>query len=263
MSSDGPTKVDVALDEIILGEDGAGPEPGPPPPTPLDVPPPKKDSMRAKADPAKKRNKMTLRIPDDEVSRPNLPAGTPAGGVAAVVLEAARSPSTPDAGPTALPPVAPVPGGAPGAPTTLTARSPVSPDDTVEIPPERPVKPPSPGVDVAHDPGWTPFEPPVAERRTDPDLVPAPAPALFPESEEIPIDTELGSEDGLMAAPSLSDLATSPRLPTVQDSQEIRIEEGDRVSDVGDAPEIDVDDLVSVESLPKPPAGAPLPPRVS
>ena len=65
MSSDGPTKVDVALDEIILGEDGAGPEPGPPPPTPLDVPPPKKDSMRAKADPAKKRNKMTLRIPDD------------------------------------------------------------------------------------------------------------------------------------------------------------------------------------------------------
>ena len=49
------------------------------------------------ADPAKdarKRQKLTLRIPDDEVSRPQLPATTPMGGVPAV--SASRPPSRPD-----------------------------------------------------------------------------------------------------------------------------------------------------------------------
>src|SRR5438128_180000 len=103
MSGDGPTKDTLAaapevepLDEIILGEDDetnevpvAPPRPPPraansEPPRPPPTRPRKQDAKSAKAVPEaresspppqkdRKRSKLTLRIPDDEVSRPQLP----------------------------------------------------------------------------------------------------------------------------------------------------------------------------------------------
>ena len=96
------------LDDIILGDDDPADAPPPvitkpsSPPPPLQrgklpevgtAPPPpmRKDrsSSRVEAAPdaareakdtqGRKRAKMTLRIPDDEISRPNLPATTPIG----------------------------------------------------------------------------------------------------------------------------------------------------------------------------------------
>ena len=69
----------------------------PPPADSPSKPPPKKPSsgkMKAAAESSgdtKKRAKMTLRIPDDEVSRPQLPATTPMGGVPAVSTSASGS----------------------------------------------------------------------------------------------------------------------------------------------------------------------------
>jgi SAM-dependent methyltransferase len=133
--------------------------------------------------------------------------------------------------------------------------------------------PPTPalGIDPTSDPGWTPFQPPVAERdvgsiRPMPivnvigDDVPlnggtvldqhevnnsAPGPSSQPPvSDEIPVDTDLSE------IPSSDEMAaTHPRLPL--DSEEIRIEEGDRASETGEV-EVAPEDLVSVESLPSP-----------
>src|SRR3954447_17355954 len=85
---------------------------------------------------AKKRSKMTLRIPDDEVSRPQLPdARTPMGGVPEV--SAHRPPSDPELEPLR-----------PQRIISLDAPSPAprdfSADDTLELP-ER--EPRGPGVD--------------------------------------------------------------------------------------------------------------------
>ncbi|HVH45630.1 MAG TPA: hypothetical protein VM925_24920, partial [Labilithrix sp.] len=110
------------MDDIILGDDEPIDLPppvvtkpsSPPPPlqrpkpaerpsAPLPAPsaPPRRNSNRIKAvaapdstPPGRKRAKMTLRIPDDEVSRPTLPALTPDGGVAAV--GPSRPPSSPE-----------------------------------------------------------------------------------------------------------------------------------------------------------------------
>ncbi len=128
--SDGPTKVAppeaVPLDDIILGEDDRTVPAAPPvpPKRPTAPPLPSSPSNRPPSDPSldrtvrnldrgsgpppalpseppkdpskdtRKRQKLTLRIPDDEVSRPQLPATTPMGGVPAV--SPSRPPSRPD-----------------------------------------------------------------------------------------------------------------------------------------------------------------------
>ena len=51
---------------------------------------------------ARKRQKLTLRIPDDEVSRPQLPATTPMGGIPALGVSPSRPPSAPDFDKTAV-----------------------------------------------------------------------------------------------------------------------------------------------------------------
>lgn len=322
--SDGPTKAappeGLALDDIILGEDDrtvpAAPmkrqtAPPPPPVRPGSDPDAGTRVDRASARPAasdappkdgkdtRKRQKMTLRIPDDEVSRPQLPATTPAGGVPAVVekpkrpdLERPRM----DAEATAVMPMRPMP--------IVQVNANPPPDDTLELPTidgarvaalldSEPRQ--AAGIDATHEPGWTPYQPPVAERspaapdiggarivtrgedaaaaaaraaamrdgrtivdsgerhfQVDPSLdapTQVKAPSVPPPvSEEIPIDTD----DEPISRDDTPDDATVPRLPRPLDSEEIRVEEGERHTDPGNIPEVDPDDLVSVESLPRP-----------
>lgn len=279
MSGDGPGKVApgeaVPLDEIILGEEltddaATAPTPpvrtgsGPPPPVTRSAPPPPPDrgSVRPSSAPKgeKKRAKMTLRIPDDEVSRPQLPATTPTGGVP--VATAARAGSQPEEAPP--PPVHALPDVDPSA------------DDTLELPADELTDRittldllAAPGVDNTQEPGWTPYQPPVEPRRDEAtngnshaahaahpiadslaDLESADDLAS-PMSEEIPIEMEEPASDRGRA----EELVTRPRLPATLDSDElgdIRVEVPERTTDPEVAPEVAPEDLVSVESIPSP-----------
>ncbi|MFO0740875.1 MAG: methyltransferase domain-containing protein [Labilithrix sp.] len=279
--SDGPSKIAPKaepLDEIILGDDEHVPPPKPPPATPskpppirskppdrnsappyFPAPPPpsreKRSSGRVRAaasdvgadgerdSQARKRAKMTLRIPDDEVARPQDEITLP------LVARTMTGPPPPH----------------------------LSADDTLELPSdelrarsaaalsaltqtdELPVAPqaqPAAGVDVSKEAGWTPDTPqvikptPSVEGATSlPVTDGSPAPAPFPSSEEIPVAVDLGLAN--------DDPGTSPRLP--MDSEEIRIETdtGDRLSviETGEV-EINPDDLMAVDAVsavPQPP----------
>jgi SAM-dependent methyltransferase len=319
-----------ALDDIILGEDDQTmPLPNAParpssgaPPTTKDVDaltkaieagaggarpsaervPEDRPSQRARssnrvkaADPTKetrKRQKLTLRIPDDEVSRPQLPATTPMGGVP--VVSPSRPPSRPDYHEEVA-----VQDRAPLQPSRIISIG--SADDTLELPAadleargggigggDGPARRAS-GIDDTHETGWTPYQPMVADgaaaalaaakagkhrdpartmidepgmgamasmiadarsaeearvRRGDADEPPASV------SEDIPIDTD---DDEPLARDRSDELVTNPRLPAAYDSEEIRIDEGERRTDPGEVTdEIDAEDLVSVESIPSP-----------
>lgn len=240
----------------------------PPPAAAADKPKRPSSSKNKAVDPVaekeKKRAKMTLRIPDDEVSRPQLPATTPMGGVPAVT-SAAVSPSKPP------PPIVDDRFDPPPIqPQRIIAAG--GADDTVELPAEEvrarmaaftnETSARALGIDPSDERGWTPYQPSVIEAA---EVAPATTRnggativdtrerlSSAPPSEEIPIDTDDVPD------PSSDDLATRPRLPDGPDSEEIKIEEGDRVSDPADAPELDAEDLLSVESLPKPgAAGSP------
>jgi SAM-dependent methyltransferase len=258
-----------------------------------------RSSNRVKAvdDPTKdsrKRQKMTLRIPDDEVSRPQLPVTTPMGGVPA--LGQSRPPSAPE-----LEDAVPMP---------LTANRIISigsDDDTLELPraelaargatigePRR-----AAGIDATQESGWTPYQPTVADRVADRgadvggarivsrgghDAAAAAAkaalfrdpahtmidepgmgamasmmtrdetPSVPPVSEDIPIDTD---EEEPALADRFDELATSPRLPAAPDSEEIKVDDGERHTDPGEVPEVAPEDLVSVESIPGSPHSPP------
>jgi SAM-dependent methyltransferase len=109
----------------------------------------------------RKRAKMTLRIPDDEISRPQIPVATPAGGVpiASAHVEERELPMA-YTGP-------PPPQRAVG----------YSADDTLELPQDetrarlnaltaagglKAVA--AAGIDPGNEPGWTPFQPHVADQ---------------------------------------------------------------------------------------------------
>ncbi len=257
---------------------------------------------------ARKRQKQTLRIPDDEVSRPQLPATTPAGGIPALGASPSRPPSAPDFDKTHVMPVqtaealhaaqalhAPTPLHASSPPQALKAPQALqanriisigSAEDTLELPAldlaargaamgDGVSAAAAPGVDNSQEAGWTPYQPQVADRAA------AQAPPLMtretartmidepgmgaarstrderasvpPLSEEIPIDTD-EEEEALLVHDRSDELQTSPRLPAAPDStEEIRIvDDGDRHTDPGEVPEVDADDLVSVESIPNP-----------
>jgi len=314
--SDGPTKMvppeAPPLDDIILGDDdptlAIPPRASVPPVQAKDTDtlamaieagahddrasqrPRERSSSRVRAaDPreTRKRAKMTLRIPDDEVSRPRLPdRGTPMDGMP--VAPAVRPPSDLDLEPLrpqriiSVNPPAPEP----------------SPEDTLELPsselaargqgvgdgaPRR-----APGIDSHQEAGWTPYQPMVADRRDlgvdramtgdeaavaaareavmrDPQrtMIDEPGMGAFaamrqhdsapPLSEDIPIDT-----DDEPPREVFEDAVTRPRLPATLDSEETKPDDGDRHTDPGDVPEVDADDLVSVESIPTPHHAPPL-----
>ena len=288
MSGDGPSKLRPEvepLDDIILGEDedetmAAQPRSVAPVAKASALPPPIPEERRSRpakerssnrmkaAEPKdateKKKQKLTLRIPDDEVSRPTLPSSaTPAGGIPIVQslqqsTRESRPPSQPDH---EVPIRAPRFHGA---------------DDTLELPPDelrarmqaitnegglgR-----TPGIDTSNDPGWTPFQPTVsddpmpASRPTPPPPPIAPSspainggaaarrsPTVPPISEEIPVETDLGDDP-------LDEEMTHPHLPLALDSEDIKLDDGERHTDPGDAlEEVAPEDLMSVESLPSP-----------
>ncbi|MDB4941386.1 MAG: methyltransferase [Labilithrix sp.] len=264
-----------------------------------------RSSNRVKAaDPARKRSKLTLRIPDDEVSRPQLAdSHTPLGGVPVATSTSSSAPSVPVE---ADPDLAPV------LPQRIISVNPpppgdLDPDDTLVLSREELEARgrlldldvdgrPAPGIDSGpHEAGWTPYQPMVVDRS---DLPPArsntlpgidsgtglgfdglrDAPAMAripirdpqrtmidedgmsamalirqqhdgpaPVSEDIPIDTD---EDE--SARGFEDAATNPRLPASLDSEEIKLEDGERLTDPGEVAEVDADDLVSIESIPIP-----------
>lgn len=300
--SDGPAKLSPpeapALDDIILGDDDAtavsppvvretsvqkAKVSVPPPPRPGSIPPLNDaqtrvdaaladDGMRGKNADPRKRAKMTLRIPDDEVSRPQL-AHTPTPGVPPVAITPSRPPSqvAPEErrndGPSTL---SAFDASAPLQPTRIIAIGPA--DETLVTPPPKEAprtEPPkrAAGVDLSREDGWTPYQPaviidedatlrmnrrdpgfemfayPTDPRRTMIDGAPDPAPPP-PPSEEIPVDLSDAPDEPM----------TMPRLPVdVVDSEEIRIDEGERVTDAGELDEeVEADDLVSVESIPTP-----------
>jgi SAM-dependent methyltransferase len=253
--------------------------------------PRERSSNRVKAaEPVKetrKRSKMTLRIPDDEVSRPQLPdSRTPMGGIPA--LGATRPPSDPD-----LEPLRPnrIISVNPPPPRERT------PEDTLELPRSdleqrghgmadrsQHERRRAPGIDAEQEAGWTPYQPTVADRKDfggdrvmargddaaaaaarsalmrDPQRTMIDEPGMGamammrqhdsvpPLSEDIPIDTD----DDEMTRDPYEDAVTNPRLPAALDSEEIKLDEGERHTDPGDVPEVDADDLVSVESIPTP-----------
>jgi SAM-dependent methyltransferase len=242
-----------------------------------------RDSVRER-----RRAKLTLRIPDDEVSRPTMPSGeTPAGGIPELMTP---TPGPTDARSSRPPPVVPL-AGSDGAARPGSFAPPrhsppdLSADDTLELPAGDVRRrlaaltadgAPALGVDAASDPGWTPFQPQVELAREEPIVSPvhrAAAPVLDlvedvtedeeagPASEDIPVDTvlddaeptQLKLDDGDEDEPT-----THPRLPRVLDSEEIRLDESERSTDPG-TEEVSLDDLVSVESLPN--LGAPPPLR--
>ena len=249
-----------------------------------------RSSNRVKAaEPAKearKRSKMTLRIPDDEVSRPQLPdSRTPMAGIPSLASTASsRPPSDPDLEPL--------------RPNRIISVNPpppheFSPEDTLELPrsdleergkvrgdgtPRR-----APGIDAEQAAGWTPYQPMVADRvdfgakaahdnaaaraslMRDPQRTMIDEPGMGamaamrqhdsapPLSEDIPVDTD---DEEMTRDPS--EAVTNPRLPASYDSEEIKLEDSERHTDPGDVPEVDADDLVSVESIPTPHAPPPL-----
>ncbi len=300
--SDGPTKMAPpeapALDDIILGDDdqtlAIPPRASVPPVQAKDTdaltkaieaaspgaleerasrPPRERSSSRVKAaDPARetrKRAKMTLRIPDDEVSRPQLPdSRTPVGGV-----PAAAAPRPPSDRPPSYPDLEPL------KPQRIISVNPAprepSPEDTLELPkPDLALRGQglgrAPGLDGEQEAGWTPYQPMVADRldlgaARDPQRTMIDEPGMGalaamrqydsvpPVSEDIPIDT-----DDEPSRDAFEDAVTRPRLPATLDSEEIKLDDGDRHTDPGDVPEVDADDLVSVESIPTPHAAPPL-----
>jgi SAM-dependent methyltransferase len=118
-----------------------------------------------KSEPGKdtrKRQKMTLRIPDDEVSRPQLlDSRTPMGGVPAVGTTPSRPPSRPELDDATV--------AMPVQPSRIIS---IGADDTLELPKAEleargntldGVRR-APGIDAAQEPGWTPYQPPVADK---------------------------------------------------------------------------------------------------
>jgi SAM-dependent methyltransferase len=258
--SDGPSKLapqePIPLDDLILADDDdtvAAPppvRPSSPPPRPSS-PAPDGERANMRDSQGRKKAKLTLRIPDDEISRPNLPM-TPSGGVAAV-----RSMT--------------------GPPPPFFDDDDGSADDTLELPADRrprlasiteeipAAKPRAAGIDPSNERGWTPFQPNVGDEPIQPTPIVGlhdtnggghlhehesePVIPSAPISEDIPVDMDL-SAIGSVPDTSSEEIATNPRLDEL-DSQEIPIVEGDRVSETGEV-EVAPEDLVSVESLPVP-----------
>ncbi len=252
--SDRPSKMvpgDVpALDDIILGEDEFG-TPAPVVHARVSVVPSAQVPVEARESGyatkasgeavkegfvGQKRAKMTLRIPDDEISRPK---------------------------------------------TAATYLS----DDDDDAFGSRSRGAQGLGIDTTQEAGWTPFQPPVREaqqtmidepgmgamasmivreanpwlgqdplsaRAVEPPPAASDSPDDPPPSADIPVDTDDEDEESM--------LATSPRLPEAPDSQESDVGSHERRTDHGDVPEVDAEDLVSVESLPDPDAHPYTPP---
>jgi SAM-dependent methyltransferase len=243
-----------------------------------DSPPPSRTSTGAR-----RRGRMTLRIPDDEVSRPS------------IERESAPPPSVHP------PPVAPLPSVEPAVmlvPMRIISINP-NPAESSGPPPPLEPEPPSPPVEPPPEDSWTPFQPTVVDDLTVPQppvVARAPLPSedlVIPIHDEI--HDELLVEDPQATEPPPESLepediqpvqstpAPPPPAHSDPDGEDIRFDDdqppptmppptprmegapsnsggagSDRMSDPG--AEIAPEDLVAVEAVAPPKAPASLPP---
>jgi len=212
------------------------------------------------------RRRLSLRIPDDEITRPKLPLVDPA--------------SRPE-----LPPTTPVPPeAAPPEPQSMGVVTPMriinvsSLVPTLPEPPERAFYPPDPPTDpmLVRDDGWTPAAVDVTF-----DAPPVPSADLPLGSDEVEIrfdETTPPPErhDPIPIAAPFADGAASAFAPTAPPTNQpgdmpagappapsaVESAPPERRSDPSDAHEIAAEDLVAVEPMPSRPAASlpPLPP---
>lgn len=235
--SDGPTKLvpgGPLHDESVVGDRESSP----------DVKDPRK------------RGRMTLRIPDDEITRPKVsaePSVVPSAPVLAGASPSGRiDPPRPEesspvpSSPVPLQPsriIAIGPGPAPVTMSATTTRN--GSEGVAERRSDTSKRPPALGIDDRQDMGWTPFQPGVAPL---PPIAPAPS---GPISVEIPIDFPEGE---------LPDTVQTKKIHPYESSEDIRIDESDRATDPNALPapvsleeaEVSAEDLVSVDSTPSP-----------
>jgi SAM-dependent methyltransferase len=223
--------------------------------------------------PGHRRRHRTLRIPDDEVSRPRSGADR----------ESAPPPSVPPPPVVvAPPPPPPEPAAmAPMVPMRIISLDPIAgsaPLPPVELPPSDPPPPPAPPED-----SWTPFQPTVADEATVPNHAAARGP--MPSDDLIPIHDEAPPEEVATDSvpeslePDDLELRSTPappppppraHVPTDPEEEEVRFDDaddaetpaasptlprlenapssGERMSDPG--AEIAPEDLVAVEVAP-------------
>jgi SAM-dependent methyltransferase len=140
---------------------------------------------------------MTLRIPDDEVSRPNVDGGRPES---------------------APPPVAPSPAPPPAEPVMLMPMRIITINPTTEpIEPPPPSPPPSSAIPdavptvprILSDESWTPLQPSVID---DPAVANADAPQPTTSEELIPIDSDASAADSVPESIEPDDV--EPAQPT-------------------------------------------------
>jgi SAM-dependent methyltransferase len=243
------------------------------------APRPARDSAAA----VRRRGRMALRIPDDEVSRPQSIPPEPHSSTRALAVEPTPPPAE------ALPALIPM--------RIISITEPVAPAPLPSIP-----APPS-LLSSAVEAAAPPAVPANADNDVDEGrIMPPPAVAFVAEEEELtpPPVHRLDASDAVVAPvePALDDVATLPVLPQAPstpngislelDGDEVEVEdEGltpalprvdavetveawDRLSDVGDAPEVSNEDVVAVEAMPVrrplhdlPPMRPPLPSQPS
>jgi SAM-dependent methyltransferase len=258
-----------------LGPESTTGEVAPVPSTPSlsdsEPPPPASRSGARDSSPGRRRGRTTLRIPDDEVTRPQLPAS-----------EAGRDSAPPPSVVPAVTVAAPQPAPEPAVmlmPMRIININPTASSEPLPPLPEPP-SPPAPHVAPPPEDSWTPYQPTVIDDApTDGKLEARPRMAsddLIPIDTDVPSPTEsapesLEPEDVQPARPTPVPPPPPPRAlaPTEPEGEEVRFDEDaptpavpavtyvdssppssdrERRSDPG--AEIAAEDLVTVEPLP-------------
>jgi SAM-dependent methyltransferase len=179
---------------------------------------------------------MTLRIPDDEVSRPQVAANRSTSSAPPAVEQT------------------------PAAIVTPMRIITINPEPSPSAPPVVEVPRSSAVPDVLpREESWTPLESSVADMSTEA-LVPIDSDPLgvdsAPESEREtpapPTPRRLATDDEVATAPRMEEDPSTPRVLSQAEP------ETERRSDPGDAPEISLEDLLAIEAAPlRAPAGVP------
>jgi SAM-dependent methyltransferase len=240
---------------------------------------PARDSTAA----VRRRGRMALRIPDDEVARPQSIPPEPPSSTRAVPVEPSPLPaealpaliptriiSITEQAPAPLPPI-------PTPPAVLALTVEVAASDTGQVSAEddvddRRITPPPPIAVVAED--IEELTPPPEQSLDAGDVVAIPVEPVLDDVATVPvlpqapstpkgISVELDGEEV-----EVDDEGLTPALPGVAAVE--TADASDRLSDVGDAPEVSNEDVVAVEAVPVrrplhdfPPMRPPLPSQPS
>ncbi len=220
------------------------------------------------------RGRMTLRIPDDEVVRPQGDTGDP-GPVRALSRPPSMAPTTPDPGSVTVTPMRII-----SITSDLPPAGPADEENTADNGPtltatQESWLPPSAGFDTIED-----ENPPIEEGEEEVEVVAhiqmdGAIHESMPPADVEPISAEPTTDPAVSSGPSspqvlvgaeahadgeeevrFEDDALTPALPGVEPARSPALDvaapsDGERRSDPGDAPEIAAEDLVAVEAAPK------------